>query len=186
MALNQEPRADRFPEWRPLRGAIRRLGRRPTVRRLMIIVAACALTLGGGIWMVAMWKESRIRREMALRHTPEAAQWSRIAQLSDERRIAVQRHRILAPKRDYLQAMGYDVHRPYTYDGEIIDDADTAALARSQEEFRGEFTAICRERADYHERMLRKWNRAMWLPWTRVDPDTPRPPVEFSVGSQSY
>jgi hypothetical protein len=160
--------------------------RRPTVALLMIIVAACGLALGGGLWVAAMWSEVQARRAKAWRHAFDAAQWLETSELSAQRRVIVQRRPISPPWRETLEGMGYDVSRPYFYDWEIDRVNGPISLTRSQEAYRNELTAICRERASFHERMRRKWSRASWLPWTRVDPDPPKPPVDGCVTDQSY
>ena len=152
---------------------------------LMALVAACGLALGGGLWATAMWSQVEARRAKAAYHAIAALQWRTTAQLSAQRRVIVQR-RPMSVWREKLGELGYDVSRPYFYDWEIDHVDGSISLDLSQEQYRDELTAVCWERADYHERMRRKWSRAAWLPWTRVAPDPPMPPVDGRVTDQSY
>lgn len=106
----------------------------------MLVVALIALALGA----VRLWSWVQLRRARAWRHELDAVQWRQVADWSAQRRVTVRRNSI---GRRALENMGYDARRPYYYYWENDNYYGPTCRGPSQEEYRDELTAICRERA---------------------------------------
>jgi hypothetical protein len=154
-----------------------------SVRQLMIAIASVGLILGSGLWVARVWPIVIERRQAASIEGFWAANWLRISGLSERSLVIVKRLPITPVWKESLERDGYDTSRPFYYWYGVFDTSAyeghlDVALRNSHEQYRGELTAICRERAEYHKRMQRVFLRGAWLPWTRLEDFPPRPPVE--------
>ena len=152
--------------------------RRLTVSRLMLLIAAVALALGGGRWAYKMWPEVEHRRLCAGYQVFEARRWVLNAAAIGRREVSVQRY----PRTEFSakKYSKYSLNNDYIYIIRKHTLAGGLEIFSADDDppgYREESTAVCRERAAYHERMRRKWARAAWTPWTTVAPDPPMPPI---------
>ena len=150
----------------------------------MLLIAAVALALGGGRWAYEVWPEVELRRWHAASHAQEVPRWVQNAAASERREVSVQRYSMDKSKNIYTKNSKYllIMRKIYEGAGPRVFPADHYPRG-----YREELTAVCLERAAYHERMRRKWARAAWTPWTTVAPDPPMPPVtESGPSNGSY
>jgi hypothetical protein len=161
--------------------------RRFTLAGLMIVVAASALFLGGGLWGSKMWARHKVAMREAEQHARQVRLWRYCVQSANGEGapVSVTRTELNEGWRRSLQSQGYDTTRRYFYGWYLAYNPWEANKAPRDPRFE-ELMAICRERLAYHERMWRKWSRASWTPWTRFEPDPPMPPVLEPDVSQSY
>jgi hypothetical protein len=168
---------------------------RLTIRRLMILVAVIGLALGG--WIAAArwwdrqgrqwWQRRGEAQAEAARQAMDVRRWSNLIRNSRGQAapVSVTRIPIRGLLRENLKAVGYDISRPYFY-ASYLGYNPNDALKYPPDPHLEEWLAVCRERAEYHDRMRRKWASYAWTPWVRFDPDPPMPPVGDPDVSQSY
>lgn len=149
--------------------------RRLTISRLMLLIAASGLALGGGIWAYKVWPEVEHRRLRAAVHAKEARTWAENTAATERMEVTIHRRPRTELKSDKYSSKSehfYSFHR--THEGNSIK---VFFNNHYRPGYREGLSAVCRERAEYHDRMRRKWARAVWTPWVVVEPDPPLPPV---------
>ena len=130
---------------------------RPTVRRLMVVVAALAIALAAAL----TWHRSSVYRARAQEHAAWQAQ-----------RSAAAGYWRAEAEQDAKNA-AYDRVRTDRPPG--MDRQEDALLWDEQAEGHGKSAAVLTLKARHHAAMAAKYRRLASRPWLAAEPDPPEP-----------
>ena len=147
-----------------------------TVGRAMIVVAVVGLVCGAIRWYMPESPQVLALRQKVKYHQKRAKAWGRFATLSEEGRTTLRIGSREDESRGEVLALWNFTPRPKDAEGEKAYNRRCAAIA-----------ARCREMQDYHDRLRRKWDRAVSEPWEKValDPDPPLSPDMSPLSAES-
>lgn len=153
----------------------------------MILIAIFGLFLGIGIGVARLWPRHVEALRASSEHAMEAKRWSYLLHESrgPAAPVSVTRIPMTARLRANFEPYGYDTTRPYFYRWYLGYNPHDAQK-HPPDPLLEELMAVCRERADHHERMRRKWAWYAWMPWVPFEPDPPKPPIDDPTVSQSF